>query len=150
MFPIQSDGHWILVVISLKYKQIMMCDSLDNNNLPVRCVEDTVLFLRYYYPEIPESDWRYDTLNAADKFQNLELNIDCGFHISNFMHAALKNARIPLLHETFNEFKARTDRILNELKNHAQALIASPFDVITQEQIDDISQEQVEDTPQVP
>ena len=25
------------------------------------------------------------------------------------MHAALKNARIPLLHETFNEFKARTE-----------------------------------------
>ena len=122
-----------------------MCDSLDNNDLPLRCVKDTVSFLRYYYPEIPETDWRYDTLNAADKFQNLELNTDCGFHILNFMHA-----RIPLLHETFNEFKARTDRILNDLTNHAQALITSPLDVITQEQIEDTPQEQVEDTPQVP
>ena len=150
MFPIQSDGHWILVVISMKYKQIMMCDSLDNNDLPLRCVDDSVSFLRYYYPEIPETDWRYDTLNAADRFQNAELNTDCGFHIINFMHAALKNARIPLLHDTFNEFKARTDRILNDLTNHAQALITSPLDVITQEQIEDTPQEQVEDTPQVP
>ena len=90
MLIIQSDGNWILVVISLKYKQIMMCDSLDNNDLPLRCVEDTVSFLRYYYPEIPETDWRYDTLNAADRFQNAELKTDCGFHILNFMHAALK------------------------------------------------------------
>ena len=67
----------------------MMCDSLDNNDLPLRCVEDTISFLRYYYPEIPETDWRYDTSNAADKFQNSELNSDCGFHILNFMHAAL-------------------------------------------------------------
>ena len=127
-----------------------MCDSLDNNDLPLRCVDDSVSFLRYYYPEIPETDWRYDTLNAADRFQNAELNTDCGFHIINFMHAALKNARIPLLHDTFNEFKARTDRILNDLTNHAQALITSPLDVITQEQIEDTPQEQVEDTPQVP
>lgn len=144
MFPIQSDGHWILVVISLKYKQIMMCDSLDNNNLPVRCVEDTVSFLRYYYPEIPESDWRYDTLNAADKFQNLELNTDCGFHILNFMHAALKNARIPLLHETFNEFKARTDRILHDLTKPAHALITSSSVGTTQVQNEETPEEHVE------
>ena len=145
MFPIQSDGHWILVVISIKYKQIMMCDSLDNNDLPLRCVEDTVSFLRYYYPEIPETDWRYDTLNAADRFQNAELNTDCSFHILNFMHAALKNARIPLY-----DFKARTDRILNDLTKPAQALIASPSDVMTQEQIEDTPQEHVEETQQVP
>ena len=66
------------------------------------------------------------------------------------MHAALKNARIPLLHDTFNQFKARIDRILNDLTNHAQALITSPSDVITQEQIEDTPQEQVEDTQQVP
>ena len=124
-----------------------MCDGLDNNNLPVRCVEDTDSFLRYYYPEIPESDWRYGTLNAADKFQNLELNTDCGFHILNFMHAALKKARIPLLHETFNEFKARTDRILIK---PAQALITSPSVVTTQEQNEETPQEHVEETPQVP
>ena len=66
------------------------------------------------------------------------------------MHAALKNARIPLSHETFNEFKARTDRILNDLTKPAQALITSPSDVITQEQIEDTPQEHVEETPQVP
>ena len=150
MFPIQSNGHWILVVISLKYKQIMKCDSLDDNDLPLRCVEDTISFLRYYYPEIPGTDWRYDTLNAADKFKNSELNIDCGFHILNFMHAALKNARIPLLHEIFNELKARTDRILHDLTKPAQALITSPSVVITQEQNEETPQEHVEETPQAP
>ena len=127
-----------------------MCDSLDNNDLPLRYVEDTVSFLRYYYLQIPETDWRYDTLNAADKFQNSELNSDCGFHILNFMHAALKNARIPLLHETFNEFQARTDRILHHLTKPAQALITSPSVVITQEQNGETPQEHVEETPQVP
>lgn len=56
-----------------------------------------------------------------------------------------------------NEFKA-LDRILNDLTNHAQALITPPSDVTTQEQIEDTpqeqvedtAQEQVEDTPQVP
>ena len=87
----------------------------------------------------------HNTLNAADKFQNLELNTDCGFHILNFMHAALKNARIPLY-----DFKARTGRILNDLTKAAQALIASPSDLMTQEQIEDIPQDHVEETPQVP
>ena len=64
------------------------------------------------------------------------------------MLAALKNARIPLLHENFNDLKTRTDRILNDLTEPAQALIASPSDVITQEQIEDTPQEHVEDTPQ--
>ena len=48
------------------------------------------------------------------------------------------------------DVKARTDRILNDLTNHAQALITRPLDVITEEQVEDTPQEQVEDTPQVP
>ena len=39
---------------------------------------------------------------------------------------------------------------MNDLTNHAQALITPPSDVTTQEQIEDTPDEQVEDTPQVP
>ena len=77
--------------------------------------------------------------------KNLELNTDCGFHILNF-----KNARIPLLHETFNEFKARTDRILHDLTKPTHALITSSSVVTTQEQDEEAPQEHVEETPQVP
>ena len=66
------------------------------------------------------------------------------------MHAALKNARIPLLHETFNEFRACTDRILHDLTKPAQALITSPLVVTTQEQNEETPQEHVEEIPQVP
>ena len=92
-----------------------MCDSIAESLIPERCIEDTVSFLRYYYPEIQETQWRYDTLQKADRFQNVNLNKDRRFHILNFIHAALKNARIPQLHETFNKFKARTKKLLNEL-----------------------------------
>ena len=73
-------------------------------------MEDTVSFLRYCHPEIPISVWKYDTLIPADRFQIVKLHRD---YILNFMHAAPKNARIPLLHETCNIFKAHTRRILN-------------------------------------
>ena len=66
------------------------------------------------------------------------------------MHAALKNARIPLLHETFNEFKALTDRILHDLTKPGQASITSLSVVITQEQNEETPQEHVEETPHVP
>ena len=101
--------------------------------------------------------WRYDTLQKADSFQNVNLNKDCGFHILNFIHAALRNARIPQLHETFNKFKARTEKLLNELQNPAQtqstssscAIITELTQIHTrQEQSENTPQAQLEDTPQ--
>lgn len=32
-----------------------MCDSIAESLIPERCIEDTVSFLRYYYPEIQET-----------------------------------------------------------------------------------------------
>ena len=117
----------MLIVVSIKHRLILMCDSIAESLIPERCIEDTVSFLRYYYPEIQETQWRYDTLQKADRFQNVNLNKDCGFHILNFIHAALKNARIPQLHETFNKFKARTEKQLNELQNPALTRSTSSY-----------------------
>ena len=117
MFPIHSDGHWSLVVISIKQRLIIMCDSILTSKMPIRCIDDTVSFLLYYYPDIPREEWRYDNLNIADRFQEVHRNLDCGFHILNFLHAALKNARIPRLHDAFNAFKLRTNRTILRLQN---------------------------------
>ena len=97
-----------------------MCDSILTSKMPLRCIEDTVSFLFYYYPDIPKEEWRYDTLNNADRFQEVHKNLECGFHISNFLHAALRNARIPILHEAFNAFKLRTERTISRLHNPNQ------------------------------
>ena len=110
-----------------------MWDSIAESLIPERCIEDTVSFLRYYYPEIQETQWRYHTLQKADRFQNVNLNKDCGFHILNFIHAAIKNARIPQLHETFNKFKARTEKLLKELQNPAPTQSTSFSSVIITE-----------------
>ena len=102
----------MLVVISIKHRLILLCDSIAESLIPERYIEDTVSFLGYYYPEIQETQWRYDTLQRADRFQNVNLNKDCSFHILNFTHAALKNTRIPQLHGTFYKFKARTEKTI--------------------------------------
>ena len=126
-----------------------MCDSIAESLIPERCIEDTVSFLRYYYPEIQETQWRYDTLQKADRFQNVNLNKDCGFHILNFIHAALKSARIPQLHETFNAFKARPEKLLKELQNPALTKSTSSSSAINTELTQTHSpQEQSENTPQ--
>ena len=105
----------------------ILCDSLLWSILPHKCLEDTISFLRYYYPEIEVKEWKYDDLHSADRFQDATVNPDCGLKMLDFMHAALKNARIQLLYETFNQFKARTDRKLKELKSpiHTQSTSSS-------------------------
>ena len=126
-----------------------MCDSIAESLIPERCIEDTVSFLRYYYPEMQETQWIYDTLHKADRFQNVHLNKDCGFHILNFIHAALKNARFPQLHETFNKFKARTEKLLGELQNPAPTQSTSSSSAIITELTETHTrQEQSENTPQ--
>ena len=126
-----------------------MCDSITESLIPEKCIEDTVSFLRYYYPEIQETQWRYDTLQKADRFQNVHLNKDSGFHILNFIHAALKNVRTPQLHETFNKFKARTEKLLKELQNPAPTQSTSSSSAIKTELTRTHSpQEQSENTPQ--
>ena len=79
--------------------------------MPKDCMEDTVSFLRFYYPDIPSKDWSYDNLNTADRFQNYPVNKDCGFHICYFMRAAVTNKRIPRMHEEFNTFKKKWNPI---------------------------------------
>ena len=138
---------------SVEYEIRIVAESL----IPERCIEDTVSFLRYYYAEIQETQWRYDTLQKGDRFQNVNLNKDCGFHILNFIHAAIKNARIPQLHETFNAFKARTEKLLKELQNPAITQSTSSSSAINteltqthspQEQSENTQQTQSEITPQ--
>ena len=140
----------MLVVISIKHRLILLCDSIAESLIPERRIEDTVSFLRYYYPEIQETQWRYDTLQKADRFQNVNLNKDCcGFHILNYIHAALKNARIPQLHKTFNKFKAHTEKLLNELQNPALTQSTSSSSaIITELTQTHTPQEQSENTPQ--
>ena len=139
----------MLVVISIKHRLILLCDSIAESLIPERCIEDTVSFLRYYYPEIQETQWRYDTLQKANRFQNVNLNKDCSFHILNFIHAALKNARIPQLHETFNKFKARTEKLSNELQHPAPTQSTSSLSaIITELTQTHTPQEQSENTPQ--
>jgi Ulp1 family protease len=108
MYPVNLNRHWMLVVISIKYKLILFCDSIPSSQMPDGIIDNTVSFLRYYYPEISENEWKYDTLNSSDRFQNTNQNLDCGFHILNFMRAALQNTRIPIMHAAFNTFKTRT------------------------------------------
>lgn len=147
----------MLIVISIKNRLILVCDSIAESSIPERCIEDTVSFLRYYYPEIQETSWRYDTLHNSDRFQNVNLNKDCGFHILNFIHAAIKNAIIPQLHNTFNAFKARTEKLLKELQNPANTQSTSSSSAINteltkthspQEQSENTQQTQSEITPQ--
>ena len=139
----------MLVVISIKHRLILLCDSIAKSLIPERYIENTVSFLRYYYPEIQETQSRYDTFQKADRFQNVNLNKDCSFHILNFIHAALKNARIPQLHETFNKFKARTEKLLDELQHPALFQSTSSLSaIITELTQTHTPQEQSENTPQ--
>ena len=85
-------------------------------------MDDTVSFLRFYYPSIKANEWRYDTLNMSDRFQVPSLNLDCGFHMLNFMHAAIKNTRVPISHKDFNAFKTRTNNTLLKLQNKTTSL----------------------------
>ena len=139
----------MLVVISIRHRLLLLCDSIAKSIIPERCIEDTASFLRYYYPEIQETQRRYDTLQTADSFQNENLNKDCGFHILNFIHAALKNARISQLHETFSKFKARTQKPLNELQHPALTQSTSSSSaIITELTQTQTPQDQSENTPQ--
>ena len=79
--------------------------------MPKDCMEDTVSFLSFYYPDIPSKDWSYDNLNTAERIQNVSVNLDCGFHICYFMRAAVTNTRISRIHEDFNTFKKKWNRI---------------------------------------
>ena len=88
---------------------------MKKNNMPKNCMEDTVSFLMFYYPHILAEEWRYDVLIASDKFQNPSNNTDCGFHILNFMHAAVNDTRVPTSSAEFNKFKSTTDITLQSL-----------------------------------
>lgn len=79
-------------------------------------MEDAVSFLVFYYPHILAQEWRYDILLPSERFQNINHNSDCGFHILNFMHAAVNDTRVPISPADFNEFKSRTDETLQSLK----------------------------------
>ena len=105
MFPIHHDSHWMLVVISVVDQLIIFCDSLkDERYHPELWLNDTLLFLDYYYPDL-KGRWKYDYLDDSECFQNPAETVDCGFHVMHFAKCAVLDIRINKCTDAFKNFK---------------------------------------------
>ena len=103
----------MLVAISVVHKLIIFCDSIkDSCCHPESWLDDTLLFLDYYYPSLKGS-WVYDYLHDDECFQNANNKLDCGFHVMHFAYCALHDTRINKCPRAFEEFK---DTVNNALK----------------------------------
>lgn len=52
-----------------------------------------MLFAMFIFPSIQDIEWTFEELDYRDRFQETAL-ADCGFHIINFVIAALSDTRI--------------------------------------------------------
>jgi Ulp1 protease family, C-terminal catalytic domain len=116
ILPINEQDHYILVVISIKMKLIITCDSIKNNGLPDELLEDIECMLDYLYPS-NKGQWTHDVIRPEEQIQNGTTHIDCGFHILNFAEAALEDRLIKTDHADFNMFKQKIELQLETIKN---------------------------------
>lgn len=110
--------HWILIAISIPLKVIKICDSVlyegSKVHLPVKCLIDVEKFLKYYYPDIAE-EWTHEIAQDEDRFQSAEKNeVDCGYHLINYMEGASSNMRIQANGSDFVKFKCRVETEIEE------------------------------------
>lgn len=73
---------------------------------------DVEKFLNYYYPD-NEGFWTHERAQDEDRFQDTGNNeVDCGYHLINFMEAACKNVRIFQKGNDFIKFKERVEETI--------------------------------------
>lgn len=106
----------MLVVISVVDQLIIFCDSLkDERYHPELWLNDTLLFLDYYYPDL-KGRWKYDYLNSDECFQDATKTTDCGFHVMHFANCAVRDVRISNCTTAFEEFKEKARQTIVEEK----------------------------------
>ena len=119
--PIHYKSHWILIAISIPLKIIKICDSINANvkkdQLPPDCIIDVMRLLDYYYPQL-RGEWTEESLHNDDRFQDPRLGqVDCGYHVLNFIEAACKNERIQPKGDAFTQYKYTVDAMIVEYRN---------------------------------
>jgi hypothetical protein len=94
------------MAFSVKYRTIIYCDSVYCES-PASTHTKNVAYLlsSYMLPHIPRHDWIFNEISKAERFQR-NRQLDCGFHIMNFMLSAMKDIRINYRVKEFEAFKA--------------------------------------------
>lgn len=111
LLPIYYDDHWTLVVFSTKYRKIIYCDSVAKIPLYGYMEEDTKLLASYMFPALGSDDWSFEELPKRCRFQ--KNNADCGFHLLNFMEAAIEDRSVIYDREEFITYKKNKALLLN-------------------------------------
>jgi Ulp1 family protease len=100
-----QELHWSLMAFSVKYRTIMYCDSIYCATPATKHTKDVAYLLSsYMFPHIPRDDWKFNEISKAERFQKVR-QLDCGFHIMNFMLSAIKDTRIDYRIKEFDLFK---------------------------------------------
>jgi hypothetical protein len=73
--------------------------------------EDTKLLASYMFPALGSDDWSFEELPKRYRFQKKN-NLDCGFHLLNFMEAAIEDRSIIYDREEFITWKKNKALIL--------------------------------------
>lgn len=112
--------HFMLIAIYIPQKIIKMCDSIiwdtaKTYNLPPYLIRDVNSFLDYYYPK-KKDEWVVEDLLQEERFQNPLCEVDCGYHILNYIEAACENRRIHSQGNEFVKYKYHVIKTLQENK----------------------------------
>jgi hypothetical protein len=112
-----------VLVFSLKYTRIMYCDSVawKKKDIQSRSTNQAKIVGRllsaYMFPKIPDDSWEFVELAKQDRFQytdHLDMD-DCGYHIMNFMSAALEDRHVINDKKTFASWKNNFFTSYNEV-----------------------------------
>ncbi len=98
------------MVFSTKYRKIIHCDSIATFTPSEQLKEDAKLLASYMFPAVGSNEWSFEVLNKQDRFQRN--NLDCGFHLLNFIEAALEDRSVLSDSELFIQWKKSTAKEL--------------------------------------
>lgn len=80
-------------------------------------MRDVNRFLDYYYPHKKDT-WIIEHLLTEERFQDYDSQVDCGYHVINFMEAACENTRIRPKGNKFMQYKDTISEIIKTWKEN--------------------------------
>jgi hypothetical protein len=86
----------------------MFCDSVRSHTIDAfqRISANADLLASYMFPSIGASEWTIEQVQARYRFQKIHF-LDCGFHLLNFVNAAVRDTRIEYDPSAFANFKSK-------------------------------------------
>lgn len=104
------------MAFNAKYQKIIFCDSIKGSKIFEKIHPNIDLLASYFFPSIKAVEWTTEQVIEQYRFQTNRN--DCGFHLVNFLSAAVDDRRIIDDEIVFEKNKAS---FATEIKEHGIA-----------------------------